>query len=82
MIASHAKEGFHDLDVEPEDLGPAYQLPVLDSSQADCGFMVEQIEGNKALNPWAEPPHWLVAGKLRLAPLGSTILRRAAFSAS
>jgi len=80
-IARHATEGFLDLDFEPEDLGPAYRLPVLDSSRPDCGFAFEDVEGTDPRSPWAEPPHRLVAGELRLLPLGSTVLRRAAFPA-
>jgi len=49
-IASHAKKGFHDLDLEPEDLAPAYRLPVLDSLQPDCGFVFQEVEGTDPLN--------------------------------
>ncbi len=73
--------GFHDYDVRPVDIARGYRIPVLDSRAPDLGVTVERRAGGDPERPWDAPPLVLRAGETALAPLGCTVLRRAAFPA-
>jgi hypothetical protein len=70
---------FHDYDVVPLDIEAAYQTTMLDASRPSYGLVPERIEsGPEGL--WEHPPIRLRGAKgIILVPMGSTVLRRAAF---
>jgi hypothetical protein len=64
----------------PADLRDvAAATPMLDLDRPDLGFTVERRMGLDDGDPWSSAPIRLEAPGLALVPMGSTLLRRAAF---
>jgi hypothetical protein len=76
---SYDVPGFHDYDVLPVDDAQGYRIPVLDAGAPDLGFRFEARSAGDAERPWDEPRCLLRTGGTALAPIGATLLRRAAF---
>ncbi len=79
IIRSYEVEGFHDYDVYPVDIAQGYRTPVLDSRAPELGLTFEARAGGDRSLPWDEARLLLRNGEATLAPLGCTLLRRAAF---
>ena len=79
IIRGYEVEGFHDYDVYPVDMAQGYRIPVLDSQAPELGLTFEARAGGDRSHPWDETPFLLRSGEATLAPLGCTLLRRAAF---
>jgi hypothetical protein len=69
----------HDYDITPASLEQAYKIIMLDAAQPDYGLRVEMLPETSSDLDWANPGVSLWFGSEKLLPLGSTILRRAAF---
>ncbi len=57
----------------------AASLPVIDTSDADCGFELTRPAQADPGDPWTLAPVVLERSDVRLVPLGCAPLRRAAF---
>jgi hypothetical protein len=79
IIRNYEVEGFHDYDVHPVNLAQGYRIPVLDAQAPELGLTFEARAGGDRGLPWDEARLLLRNGEATLAPLGCTLLRRAAF---
>jgi uncharacterized protein len=79
IIRDYEVEGFHDYDAYPVDIAQGYRIPVLDAQSPDLGLAFEARAGGDRDLPWDEARWLLRHGAATLAPLGCTLLRRAAF---
>jgi DUF1680 family protein len=76
-IKDYPIEGYHDYEALPVNIEQAYQPIILDGSKPDYGLKFSHDENSAP--DWETPSISLDAGSSRLVPIGSTVLRRAAF---
>lgn len=78
-IKTYPVENLYDLEAHPVDLVQAHTPFILDATLPELGFTLRQRTTPDPKHPWADPPLELVHGTQTVWPMGSTILRRAAF---
>jgi len=76
-IKDYPIESYHDYEALPVNIEQAYQPIILYGSKPDYGLKFGRDENNAP--DWETPSVFLDAGISRLVPIGSTVLRRAAF---
>jgi DUF1680 family protein len=76
-IKDYPIEGYHDYEALPVNIEQAYQPIILDGSKPDFGLKFSHDENSAP--DWETPSVFLDAGSSRLVPIGSTVLRKAAF---
>jgi DUF1680 family protein len=78
-IKNYAVKDFHDYEITPKDLEQAYQPIILDEAKPEYGLKFKSSASERTEQSWDQPCMWLEAGRHRLVPMGSTVLRRASF---
>ena len=74
------RPGWPDRELRPADVSDvAASLPVIDTSDADCGFELKRPAQADPDDPWRLSPIALERSGVRLVPMGCAPLRRAAF---
>jgi DUF1680 family protein len=76
-IKDYPVAAFHDYEILPKNIEQAYHPIILEETKPDYGLKFE-FDANSTPN-WEHPSMWLEVGINRLVPIGSTVLRRAAF---
>lgn len=78
-IKTYSHSGFKDEELIPQNVAAAYAPMILEAALPDYGLQFARVTQNDASHPWAAPPICLQSAQATLIPLGTALLRRAAF---